>query len=181
LFGENTNFTLELGQRTSTALAIYAAGLLSFAWVKVLVTGFYAMKDTKTPVLVASASMLLNIVLNILLVRPLGYRGLALATTVSFTANAAALYFLLSKRIGPLWNASFITALVRMATASVMMVAVLHVTYLWSLSQFDGDGLPALLIQTLLPIGLAGSAYLGFCKLFGVEELSHFTSMIRRR
>ena len=60
LLFERGEFAAEDTARTHAVLVIYAAGLLAFAWVKVCVTGFYAIKNTRTPVIIAHASMLLN-------------------------------------------------------------------------------------------------------------------------
>ncbi|HDP35376.1 MAG TPA: murein biosynthesis integral membrane protein MurJ, partial [Candidatus Hydrogenedentes bacterium] len=98
LIFERGEFDAAATERAAGALFYAGMGLVSFAWVKVLVQGFYARHDTRTPVVVAASCMLLNIALNLALVRPMGYQGLALSTSISFTVNFVALYLLHTRR-----------------------------------------------------------------------------------
>ncbi|MDY6943116.1 MAG: murein biosynthesis integral membrane protein MurJ [Pseudomonadota bacterium] len=84
---------------SAASLSAYGAGLLGFILVKVLVPGFYARQDTRTPVRIGIIAMVTNMVLNVLFVVPMvwvGYAaphvGLALATSASAFLNAALLY-----------------------------------------------------------------------------------------
>jgi len=166
---------------TVGALTIYALGLLSFAWVKVGVTGFFCVGDTKTPVIVASASMVLNILLNIALVRPLGYRGLALATVISYTVNFGVLYFLLVKRHGPLWNSAFFTSLLRITVAGAVMTAAAYGAYVQTTSIWPPDTTSTRLVGVAVLLAAAAAAYLGSCYFLGVEELEDFVGLVRRK
>jgi putative peptidoglycan lipid II flippase len=91
-------------ETTATALALgcYALGLLGFAIAKVGAQAFYALGDTRTPVKVATAAMALNTVMAAALAVPLAHAGLALATSAGALAHAAALIWLLRRRLpGP--------------------------------------------------------------------------------
>lgn len=74
------------------ALMAYAGGLLAFILVKVLAPGYFARQDTRTPVRIGIIAMSANMVFNLLLVFPLAHAGLALATTLSASLNAALLW-----------------------------------------------------------------------------------------
>ncbi|MEE8317382.1 MAG: murein biosynthesis integral membrane protein MurJ, partial [Candidatus Omnitrophota bacterium] len=87
---------------TAHALMFYSIGLFSYAGIKMLVSCFYSLKDTRTPVKIASLSLVLNILLGITLMFPLKISGLALATSVSGTFNFFLLFFALRKKIGGL-------------------------------------------------------------------------------
>ncbi len=166
---------------TARALMIYSFGLLAFAWIKVGVTGFFCVGDTKTPVIVASASMILNILLNIAFVRPLGYQGLALATVISYSVNFAALYWLLAMRHGPLWNSAFFTALLRMTVAGAIMTALGYAVYANVAALWPPVSTPALLGAVTALLAASALGYLGSCYLLGVEELRDFAAMLRRK
>ena len=79
------------------SLRAYSLGLIAFMLVKVLAPGFYARKDTATPVKIGIIAMAANMVLNLLFVLPLmyfwniGHLGLALATSVAAYINAGLL------------------------------------------------------------------------------------------
>ncbi|MFC1578868.1 murein biosynthesis integral membrane protein MurJ [Pseudomonadota bacterium] len=82
---------------SSLSLQAYSLGLIAFMLVKVLAPGYYARKDTATPVKIGIAAMVVNMVLNVALVLPLmhywniGHVGLALATSLAAFLNAGLL------------------------------------------------------------------------------------------
>ncbi len=193
-------FNAELADKTATAMAIYAVGLLSFAFVKVAVTGFYGMKDTKTPVIIASGAMLLNIVLNFVLIRPLGYKGLAIATTISYTVNFAVLYGMLARQYGKLWDAPFFTALMRITVAAVMSIAVAHAIYLRVFEYLTSERLAswlqsagaaqwadtgAMMASRILcagiPLGVAMGGYAALCYILDVGEMRGIMRILQRK
>ena len=67
-----------------------------------LVSGFFSLKDTLTPLKITAASLLVNIVFNLILMYPLKLKGLALATSLSGGINFFILFHSLRKKIGPL-------------------------------------------------------------------------------
>ncbi len=86
--------------KAAQALQYYSLGLAVVAMVRVLIPAFYALKDTRTPVVTAFISFLLNAGLSMILMKPLLHGGLALATTLAAGCNMALLFFLLRKKIG---------------------------------------------------------------------------------
>jgi putative peptidoglycan lipid II flippase len=106
---------------TASALAFYAPGLVGYSAVKLISPAFYALRDSRTPVLISAASVLTNVILNIALVHTIGYRGLALGTAVAALFNAGALLWLLRKRLGGVEGGRLLTAFLKIAVASVVM------------------------------------------------------------
>ena len=82
LFQRNA-FTSKDTTMTASILWIYVIGILAFALRDVLTRGFYSMEDSKTPMINSIISIVFNISLNLIQVKPLGYKGLAIATAVS--------------------------------------------------------------------------------------------------
>jgi putative peptidoglycan lipid II flippase len=87
------------------SLMAYAIGLPGFMLVKVLAPAFYSRKDTTTPVRIAIAALLTNMVLNLLFVVPMvmlditgPHAGLALATSLAAWVNAGLLFHVLKKK-----------------------------------------------------------------------------------
>ncbi len=95
---ERGAFTAAATNNTAMALMAYAAGLPAYVLIKVLVPGFYARKDTLTPMKIGIATVVINTVLNIILMIPLQHVGLALATAISAWVNAGLLFFYLWRR-----------------------------------------------------------------------------------
>lgn len=106
---------------TSRVVLLYALGLFSYSAVKILVPAFYALNDTWTPVRMSAITVGAKIALNILLVMPLGFLGLALATTLASTLNCVLLLRHLGRHTGSAWNQGELVAYGRIAIASLSM------------------------------------------------------------
>ena len=98
---ERGAFTSETTYQVSKALKWFALGLPAFVLLKVLTPAFFAREDTRTPMIWAGISAVINIVVGITLFNIIGFEGLALATTLAAWVNVIGLYFLL-KRNGDL-------------------------------------------------------------------------------
>ena len=92
------NFAESDGVTTANVVAALVVGLPAYVLVKVLIPGFFARKDTKTPVYTAAISLLINIMLNLLLIPIYGIVGLAFAGAMAAWANCAMLYTMLHRR-----------------------------------------------------------------------------------
>lgn len=155
---------------TSSALFWYAFGLTSCCFIKILVNGFYAMQDTKTPVRTMFVSVGVNVILSLALMGPLKIGGLALASSLSATLNVALLYVSLRKRVGPLGGRAFAAAAVRMVAAGALMGAFAAA---WSRFALDAvRGGPAWLQGAYLAFGilLSVSLYFASSLALGVDE-----------
>lgn len=128
LLFEYGRFDAESTALVSTALVAYSLGLISHSVLELVVRGFYALKDTWTPVWVGALAMLLNVVLSIafvLLFGRLGHAGLALANTVATTLEVGALGWMLRGRLHGLELRSLAAVTIRSAAAALVMAAVL--------------------------------------------------------
>ena len=173
-------FSVEEARRAGTALQYYAWGLLTFAWVKVGVQGFFALHDTRTPVVVATLSMGLNILLNMALVGPMGYRGLALATSLSYAANFLGLYILLCRRYGPLWSPVFLGGMGKILLATGMMGGVVYTLHRALAVALPGDSTLVEAVHVAVPVLAGGLAYPAFCLLLRSEDVGLLRSLLRR-
>ena len=100
----------------------YSLGLIGFVGVKVLVPGFTARQDMKTPVRVAIVAMVTNIVLNLALVLPLAHAGLALATSLAAFVNAGLLLWYLRRDNIFEAQTGWWALIIKVGLASAMMV-----------------------------------------------------------
>ena len=83
LLFERGEFDSRATSMTAIALIMYSIGMVAFGLKDILSKVFYAIQDTSTPMKNGILAMILNIVLNIILVKKLKIAGLALATSVS--------------------------------------------------------------------------------------------------
>lgn len=91
-------FTQEHVLMSSASLLASVSGLCAIMLVRVLVQGFAAIQDTKTPVKCAISAIFANIIFNLILIYPLNYIGLALSTALAAFVNCFLLLYLLHKR-----------------------------------------------------------------------------------
>jgi putative peptidoglycan lipid II flippase len=112
---------------TAAALAAYAVGLPAFVLVKVLAPGFYAQRNTATPVKVAVAAVALNFALTLVLMQFLEHIGVAIALSVSGWMQAGALLVLLRRHGHFQFDRRTLSNIPRIAAATAGMTAVLVV------------------------------------------------------
>jgi len=93
-------FTPQDTWATATALFYYSFGIVGYSGALVLNRVYYALKDTKTPVLIGVTTVFLNLILNLVLVKFLGHGGLALAYSIVGIVNMTALLLILRVKIG---------------------------------------------------------------------------------
>lgn len=95
---ERGAFTVADRLAVAPALVALASGLPAYVLIKALAPGFFARSDTRTPVIVSTIAMGINLVLNLILMGPMGHVGLATATAIAAWINAASLGVLLIRR-----------------------------------------------------------------------------------
>jgi putative peptidoglycan lipid II flippase len=123
-------------QQTGQVVMLYAIGLFSYSAVKIIVPAFYAMEDARTPVQMSLISVAAKIALNFALVIPLGYRGLALATSVSSWLNFSLLLRSLKGATGAREFRSETGGFVRIAMASCAMGVISWIVFRATASLF---------------------------------------------
>jgi putative peptidoglycan lipid II flippase len=137
---ERGEFTGRSTELTAYALAFYAFGLIGHAVVEIIARAFYALHDTRTPVVIGVGSMVVNALLSLLLRGPLGHAGLALANTTATLLEMALLLWLLARRLGGLPWAELGATTGRTGLAAAIMALVL------SLAAGRWSGGPVLLV-----------------------------------
>jgi len=125
LLFQRGEFGLIAVRLTARALLYYAIGLWAFSAVRILAATFFALQDTRTPVIMATVSILANMVLGVALMGPLDHGGLALATSLASILNFGLLVHALRKRLGALgWRSIAQSACKTLGSAAIMGAAV---------------------------------------------------------
>ena len=177
-------FVAESTRLTARALLYYAIALPGLATVKLIVPAFYSTKDTKTPVIVAAISMVLNVLLNIVFLEFFFKRvqngGPALATALACYFDFFALFIIFRVRYGALGTMEILRSFGKISLcASIMGVACwlgVHYTEFAMHSRF--------LIQLLIFAGMilgATGLYLGLAWVFRCHEIEEIYGIATRR
>ncbi len=113
---------------TGSALIALCCGLPAFIMIKILVVPFFANEDTKTPIKISLFCMLINLILNLILIRDFFHVGLAISTSVSAWINSILLIYVLKKKINYSLDLSILKVCLKViAASSVMSYIVLQV------------------------------------------------------
>ncbi len=128
--------------RTAEALVCYSIGLAAYAGVKVLVPAFYALDDTRYPVLASFLAVAANIAIILATIGSLQHRAIALATSCSMTGSFFLLAVVLHRKMGGYDLRHLAGGVLRVLAATLVMAGWLY----------------ALLGWYTMPAGIAGRA-----------------------
>jgi putative peptidoglycan lipid II flippase len=165
---------------TAAAVAFYALGLPAYGLARGLAQAFYSVQDTRTPVIAGVVSMLSNVALSLLLMGPLGLRGLALATSLAGVVNVAMLAPALRRKVGTLSAGSLAPAMLRIVAASAALAGgcILGVALG---ERLPGDGVPMRTARVALDVALGLGAMLAVYGITKHAEMLEVLGTLRRR
>lgn len=172
---------------TYQALLFYAPGLALWGLLRILTPIYYARHDVRTPVLVATAAMVVSVTFNVLLLTvgplraTLGHGGLALANTLGVLVNAILLLCILHRRGLALWEPGLtLTAVRTLQAGAAMGIAA------WAMWEFGGNraveagqlwGFAALAAT----IALSAGVYFALAFALRVPDLGEALRIVARR
>lgn len=155
---------------TAHTLMAFAWGLPAYVMIKVFSSCFFSHGNTKTPMFVGAISVMINLGLNILLIKPYAYVGIAAATATSAWMNALTLLYLLNKRGLIKSDKTLRTSLPKIILSAALLGAYYFALFppiyniLFSFCNFKWFLAPAILIMNLL-------VYLGIAYGLGLKSL----------
>ena len=161
---------------TAQALLFYSLGLWAFAALRVFVSAFYSLQDTKTPVKVAVVAMLANIGLCLALMGPLKHAGLALALSLASTLQLCILILLLRKRLGGIEGRVVFGSMARSFLCSLVMGVCIYFIASRVFVDHSSQGVFGLATGLLVAIAAGVIVYAISAKVLGSKEL---TSVLR--
>lgn len=187
---EGGAFTAESTALVYSVLIVFSIRIVSEATVEIVARLFYARHNTRTPMFVYIAWLIINIAFAYLLVGTFGVVGLALASTIAFTFLAIVLFLLNRRDLNGLAERELGTTAVRLIIATAgMTIVILALNSLFSIEQFssatdNSSTLIQLAIRlghlTLL-LGVGGATYLLLNHLLGGREIPSLYKIMRNR
>lgn len=174
-------FTAADSAATAAALVCYAPGLLGYSAVKIASPSFYALRDSRTPVFVSAAAVLVNIALNVTLVRVVGYRGLAFGTAVAAILNAVLLLWLLRNRLGGLDLRRVLRALAKISVASFVMGLGVWLLRGWLERHVPGSSTLLRAIRLGVSIGTGVVLLAAMARLLRIDEFEEAAQRVIAR
>ncbi|MEI7884506.1 MAG: murein biosynthesis integral membrane protein MurJ [Clostridia bacterium] len=147
---------------TYQAFVFYNLGIVGMGVNGLLVSAFYALRDTKTPLKNGLLAVVMNITLNLILVRPMAHAGLALATSITSITTAILLLVALRKKIGPLQGKRIFKTVVQSFGAAGVMGVMVYLSYYKFFAIYLTSGFMIEWIRLILSIVLGILVYFIF-------------------
>jgi putative peptidoglycan lipid II flippase len=176
-----------------STLQAFTLGLVVHSLLEVIARSFYADKDTMTPFWAALGGAIINFVLAFVLsgvnnIDPNAagdqgnVAGLALANSLGVTFEVVVLLAILRRRWHGLQEAALSRTLAKTLVASLVMgVAVVAANAVWTALGLTGRGIPFIILQLVVLVGVGGIAFVATAAALRMEELSTLINIILRR
>jgi putative peptidoglycan lipid II flippase len=148
----------------------FSLGLFSFGGIKILVTAFYALQDTKTPVMVAGGCLLVNTILNFIFMVPFKISGIALASSIAGTIDFLVLFYLLERRLGGL-NFGLLSYFLKVSLAGLSMGIAVYCLWNYVVSPNEVAKLCLITCVSCLIYG-------GMCLILRIEQAQKILAWI---
>lgn len=181
LLFERGQFSAVDTANTASALRCYAVGLVGYSTARIASPLFYALGRSRVPVELSALAIVVNIAVGVILVRVLGFSGLALATSIAAIVNGGLALAFLRDLLGGIDGGQLASKLARIAAASLAM-AIVIVLVEWVMSAVVPR--PSPLIQAVRLTAAFTSALLTLALLarrLGLSEFDTALAAVRER
>jgi putative peptidoglycan lipid II flippase len=149
--------------------------------VRIVVSAFYAMQDTLTPVKTATVSIGANIIFGLALMGPMRHGGLALATSLASMINLTLLVGVIAKRLEAIrWRAIALSGFKTVAASAIMALMVLWIRGTLLTPGADSGGIH-LLIGTGAAVGGGIVVFCAAARLLRIPEWQKTVALMKRR
>jgi putative peptidoglycan lipid II flippase len=166
---------------TAEALACYSLALVAYTGVKVLAPAFYALGTPRIPLLGSGLAVLTNLVAILLLHPALGFKGVALGTSLGSLVNVVVLMTAFERRVGGLRGHGLAAGAGRMTAAAAVMGALCLLSLRGLETAFGTHGLFAQLLTGLGPVLVGVVSYAVVARALGIPEVDAILALARRR
>jgi putative peptidoglycan lipid II flippase len=181
LIFEHGSFTPDDTAATAAALRWDAIGLVGYSVVRIVSPTFYALNKARIPVTVSVVSVFINVALNIALVRVMGYRGLALGTSLAALINAGTQLFLLRRALGGIEGPRVVRSFLKVLAASLAMAAAAWLTDAWITTVLPGASIVMQAVRVATAILVALVVLAGASTLLRVREFEEARDLVLGR
>ncbi|MBI2196234.1 murein biosynthesis integral membrane protein MurJ [Candidatus Daviesbacteria bacterium] len=182
VFGAS-RFDWEATVLTGATLAFLSVGLAAQAVSLLLVRGFYALKDTKTPVIVSLIVVVLNIVLSVYLIIVLkrDVWSIGLANSISAVVSAVLLFWTLHFKVGKFNLGTVLNPFLKMLMATAIMGVALYIPIkVLDAVIFDTTKTINLFVLTGISAMFALTVYVLLVRFLKVKELETYVALFKR-
>jgi len=165
---------------TARVCVMYSLAIFAYTGVKILTQVYYAIDSASTAVKISIASLVVNLALCLILMKPMQYLGLALATAIAGVFHFILLYVFIEKKVGDIKTKQLVVFSAKLVIISLVMGAAVffasgYMTGIWNV-KFNRI---TNAIIVLISISLGMMVYFGLVKLAGIREGDRFFELLR--
>jgi putative peptidoglycan lipid II flippase len=175
---EHGQFTAADTLATAAALQLYAIGLVGYSIVRIISPTFYALQRSRVPVMVSAGSVVVNVALNLALVRVMGYRGLALGTAITAIVNASVQLLLLRREISGLEGSRIAASFARTLLAAAVMGTVTVIAGSTTGQLIPGESFTAQAARVLIIITVSIAALIAAAQVLRIREYAEARDLL---
>ena len=176
---ERYNFGPGDTEKVAYILIFHSLGLIFFGLLMLLNRIFYAFKNVRTPLKVASFSIIANFILDWVLIKFIGVGGLALSTSMVALLNVVILIIILRKKVGNFGGRRIFVSYGKIFISAAIMSIVLY--FSWKLlEKFAYQGLWPLILLLFLTIVVCIGIYIVCTIMFKMEEAKFAVGLFKR-
>ena len=168
---------------TGQVVALFAISVFAQSAIQILVRGFYALSNTKIPLVIGALAVVINVILSFYLTFNLNLQvlGLALAISISSFFQATFLFIFLSKLVEGFDKSQILIPFFKMSLATLITGFFLWAPLRFLDAYILNTAKTAHLILLVIVVTFTGlSVYLALSKLFKIKELNNFITLIKR-
>jgi len=166
---------------TADTLALFSLSLFAQALIPVIARAFYALSNTKTPFVIGVISELISIISALILMKPLGVAGLALAFSIGSIINFIILTIALRNNLKSIDGEKILSSFFRIILAAIPMALAIQFAKYPLAKIFDQSYFVGILGQGAVASIIGLAIYLLICYLLKVPELMQLKESLARR
>lgn len=175
------NFSPENVPILATLLAFYCIGMIGYSARQVALQGFYAVKETRTPVAINVFILCLNILLTVIFVRLWGANGIALAYSMAGLASVTTQTFFLRRRVGRINGTEIRDSVIKCAICCAVMFIVTTAGIIIFEHNISVETKTNQLLEVLSLVALGGLTYVMMALVLKMQELTSILAVFKRK
>jgi len=176
---ERGQFTPSMSREVAETLLYLSLGICFYVGDRILVSAFYSLQDTRTPMVISAIAVGVDIFCSILLMGPFQVRGLALATSLASLSHFTFLVTCLRKRVGRLGGGELRLSIFKIILSAVPMALFCHFL-VESFPPWEQPRLLSRVVSLAGEMGAGGVAYLVLALFTGSEEAKYLVERFHK-
>lgn len=176
--GEFTQYSADM---TAIALKAYVLGLFALSLQNILTKVFYSLHNTRAPLVMGVFTMIVNVILKLILIKPLGHVGLALAFSVAINVSVLLLFLILRLQLKQIGGTEYVKMIGKLGLASLLMGVVTYFSFFGV-----GSLVPTLMVGTakkllllLFSVGVSAFFYGIICYRMRIPEVTMAVDFVK--